>query len=154
MSRQQGVELAKELLTEIMQCRYIDPNGPETGSPRSTWNEVTVYNGLVENPPTTRAGLALPGVTGWQRTVLAEWVDPANPGGAAAGSDLGMRRITVTVTSPTGKISRLVGLRSSFGLAERQSPVSTTYTSWIDISLDGGGGAKSASGVNLVNQVP
>jgi hypothetical protein len=153
-ARQSGLELAKELLTEIMECHYVTPTGSTDGVTRQTWNAVSDYNGLSESPPVSRAGTALSGFTGWTRTALVEWVDPSNPGNAAVGTDQGMKRITVTVTSPGGVVSKVVGLRSSIGLYERQPTMSTTYTSWIDVTLDGGGNAQSDSAADLVNQVP
>lgn len=153
-ARRQGAALAKELLTEIMQCNYVAPAGIIDGTTRLTWVVISDFNGLTENPPTARDGTVLAGWTGWRRSVLVERVDPASPGGAAVVTDLGMNRITVTVASPTGAVTKLVGLRAVQGSTDRQSPAQITFPSWIDITLDGGGTAKAVSGVNFINQVP
>lgn len=156
IARRQGAALAKELLTEIIQCNHVVPTGMIDGSTRQTWIVISDFNGLTENPPLAHDGSTLAGWTGWKRSVLVEQVDPANPGGSAVGSDLGMDRITVTVTvtSPTGAVSKLVALRAAQGSTDRRSPAQLTFPSWIDITLDGGGTAKAMSGVNLLNQVP
>ena len=153
-ARRQGASLAKELLTEIMQCNHVIPTGMTDGTTRQTWVVISDFNGLAENPPLAHDGTTLAGWTGWKRSVLVERVDPASPGGAVAGSDLGMDRITVTVTSPAGAVSKLVALRAAQGSTDRASPAQITFPSWIDVTLDGGGTAKAMSGVNLLNQVP
>jgi hypothetical protein len=116
---------------------------------------VSDYNGLSENPPLNRSGTPVPGYSGWKRTASVAWADPSSPS-AAAGSDMGLKQITVRVTSPRGRDFALVGLRCSSDTYERQAQAATTYASWVDITIEAGTGgtAKVTSGVNLLNQVP
>ncbi len=154
LARRQGVALAKELLTEILQCNHVVLSGMTDGSTRQTWTVISDFNGLIEIPPVAHDGTPLSGWTGWKRGVLVENVNPINPGGPSIGTDMGMDRITVAVESPAGTITKLVALRAVQGSTDRQPPAQITYPSWIDITLDGGGTAKAMSGVNLLNQVP
>jgi MSHA pilin protein MshD len=146
--------LAEQLLTEIVQCRYTDPN-EESGETRATWDDVSDYHGLNEDPPLSRKGIPLAGYTGWQRTVTVRLADPNNLS-SQPGSDLGLKAITVTVVSPAGKSTTLTALRSTNSIYERQAQAQTTYTSWVDIAVQVGSDtqAKSIVGVNLINEVP
>ena len=153
-TQRQGAELATQLLTEIMQLYYTLPAGTTDGSTRQTWVVVSDFNGYSENPAASRSGVALTGYTGWRRGVVVDFVDPANPSGPVVFTDMGMRKITVVVTSPSGIITTLQGLRSAYGASDRDPPTQTNVLSWIDVAIDGGGTAKAESSVNLVNQVP
>jgi MSHA pilin protein MshD len=150
----QGATLARHLLSEIMQCRYADPD-TESGEMRATWDDVSDYDNLTESPPASRSGTPLGGYTGWQRTVQVKWANPNNPGSDAA-ADSGLKRITVTVTSPSGRKTTLTGLRSKNGVYERKPGAQTTYVSWAGLVLQVGAdpGTAAVSGVNLLNQVP
>jgi hypothetical protein len=55
--------------------------------------------------------------TGWQREVTVEWVNPANPALTSL-TDLGLKRITVTVKHDGQVVTRLVALRSDKYSAE------------------------------------
>jgi MSHA pilin protein MshD len=154
--------LAQQLMGEIVQCAYADPSstgtsyplGPENSETRPTYNDVDDYNGYSQTTPTTKTGLALTGFSGWKRTVKVEFFDPATL--AVATSDKGLKRITVTVTSPTNKTTKLVALRAKYGLYEHTLTTPTAFNSWVDIYLQAGSdtGARVYSGVDTVNQVP
>jgi MSHA pilin protein MshD len=154
----QGTSLARQLLSEIMQCRYADPDS-DAGETRATWDDVSDYDNYSETSPTSRSGTALAGYTGWQRSAQVQWVDPTNPA-TTVGTDQGLKRITVTVQGPKGQSFTLTGLRSSGGAAERTPTMGCTYASWVDITLQASSGsgtvstATSVTGVNLVNQIP
>ena len=66
-----------------------------------TYNDVDDYNGYSETAPTFKAGVALTGFLVGGGTVKVEFFDPGEL--AVATSDKGLKRITVTVTSPTNK---------------------------------------------------
>ncbi len=59
-----------------------------------------------------RGGIALSNSAGWQRTVTVEWVDPNNPS-ATAGSDEGLKRITVTAKRNGQVLAQLTALKSN-----------------------------------------
>ena len=153
-------ELARQLLDEIMQNAYADPGsspvfGPESGETRATFDDVDDFDNWQETPPRTKSGTPLPGYDGWRWKVKVSWADPANPG-ASSGSETGLKRIRVTVTTPTGKETTLTALRSKESAYAKKYEARTTYVGGVNITLQVGSetGAKVVSGVNLVNQVP
>jgi hypothetical protein len=95
--------LATELLAEIQQQPYADPNqtpvlGRESGeTARSQFDDADDYTAWTESPPKTRGGANLTGFSGWSRTstvVRARRNSPMQN----AGSDEGLKRITITVS--------------------------------------------------------
>ena len=150
----QAVLLCKDMITEVMQCYYTLPAGSVDGASRGSWLVINDYNGYTELPPSTITGTPITGYDGWTRTVLVELVNPADPNGAAVVTDMGLKRLTVTVTSPSGRGASLVGLRSSIGSFERKPTTQSSFISQIKITLDGGGTAKSSAAVDLNNQAP
>jgi MSHA pilin protein MshD len=153
-------ELARQLLDEIMQNDYADPGpspgfGPESGETRATFNDVDDFDNWRESLPQTKSGVPLPGYDGWSRKVKVSWADPAKPG-TSSGSETGLKRITVTVTTPTGKETTLTALRCKESAYAKKYDARTTYVGGVNITLQVGSetGAKVVSGVNLVNQVP
>jgi hypothetical protein len=134
--------LAQQLLTEILQCYYIDPGfsptfGPESGESvgnRSMFNDVDDYNNWSESPPQLKNGTKLTDYTGWTRTVAVVWADPTTPTKTSA-TDQGLKRVTVTVTDSAGRTTTLVGLRAATGDLERLPATQTTYTTWTGIDL-------------------
>jgi MSHA pilin protein MshD len=156
-----GIDLARQLLSEIMQTRYEDPSGigvwgKESSELRANFDDVDDYDALSESPPVDRSGVAIPGFTGWTRAVQIKWAQWNLPG-ATDNTESGLKRITVTVTSPTKKQFVVTGLRQKYGLYERPVPATqVTYTTWLGISLQVGTDSTNAvvSSVNPVNQVP
>jgi len=155
--------LAQQLMGEIVQYPYSDPNGssnpnvlaPDAGETRSTFNDVGDFNGWSESPPVDRSGVALAGFTGWKRSVAVSFVDPTNPSAATSG-DQGLKRIVVTVTTPLGKSITLTALRTASGLYEHSPSTPITFNSWATVVLQPGtnSGASVSSSVNTVNLVP
>jgi MSHA pilin protein MshD len=153
--------LARQLLDEIMQYAYEEPGvttttlGPEVGETRATYDDVDDFAGYSESPPATKAGVAIPGFTGWTRSVSVIWIDPITPTSIGL-NESGMKKITVTVTSPAGKKTLIAGFRSLYGPYETKPSTQITYTSWVGITLQvGSNAALTASGsINLLNQIP
>jgi hypothetical protein len=152
------LDLAQRLLTEVVQARYLDPGtspvfGPEvadiTGN-RSLFNDVDDYHLWSESPPTAKDGTQLTALTGWSRQVRVDWVDPANPA-TSTSTDLGLKKITVTVTSPKAKATTLTALRASRGLGERKESTATTYVTWAGVDISVGPSLTMSTGVNLAN---
>lgn len=117
--RARAVQLAGQLLTEILDCRYIDegasplfgPEATEVGTTRTLYDDVDDYNGWSETPPKDKTGTTLPNLTGWQREVVVEWVDPANPATVSL-TDQNVKRVTVTVKKNSVVLGRQVALRT------------------------------------------
>ena len=152
--------LARLLLAEIRQCRYTDPDypggfGPGGSETRPTYNDVDDYNGYEQSPPRFKTGAAVPGYDGWMWKASVAWADRSNPQ-TSSGSDTGLKRIIVKVTSPTDRQTVLVGLRSQNSGYDQEPTHSTTYLGWFGVSVQAGSGSTvgAASGANLLNQVP
>lgn len=157
-TRAKGFELAQLLLTEIMQCSYVDPGssptfGAESGESRSTFNDVDDYNNYVESPSVTdKSGNSLSGYSGWSRSVQINWVVPADPTGASSSTETGLKRIRVTATNLiSGDSVTLYGLRSNKGVSELKPPAATTYVEWAGAKVTVGSGAATYVGVNVGN---
>lgn len=156
-----GTVLAQELMTEVVQAAYEDPEDPgeigqesgESGGDRDDWDDVDDYDNWSQTPPEDKAGFAHEGYDDWTRAVTVEYADPDNPNANSA-SDQGLKRVTVTVRSPDGESTILVGLRSSKGALE-QDPLSTgtvTVVTWIGCRLQiGADSAPAVTGTNLLN---
>jgi Tfp pilus assembly protein PilV len=145
--------LASDLLAEIMQAQYTDPD-TEVGEIRATWDDIGDYNGHTQSPPTDSAGAALTGFTGWQRSAAVVFVDPVTL--AVSASDSGLMRITVTAISPRGATVMATALRSRYGQYGRSIRTATTYLAGVRLNLQVGTNSSTRviSGRNFVNQAP
>jgi hypothetical protein len=100
----QAKRLVDQLMAEILALDYresVDPpvfgrESTEDSFARTDWDDVDDYHLWTASPPENRSGTALANSTDWQRDVLVEWVDPADPANTV-GTDQGVKRITVTV---------------------------------------------------------
>ncbi|MDP9175851.1 MAG: prepilin-type N-terminal cleavage/methylation domain-containing protein [Planctomycetota bacterium] len=138
LERWQGYLLAQQLMAEIEQTYFTDPassppSGSAGGGPRTSYNGVSDYNGFVESPPTLRDGTILTDYTGWTRSVVVVSVDPSAPAKPLSNSTL--KKIAVTITSPSGKQYSLIGLRSQLGNYETQTNQQINYVTGVSISL-------------------
>jgi type II secretory pathway pseudopilin PulG len=158
--------LGRSLLGEVAQCTYGTTGGSIVslvilggGGPqdRRAWTTLDDYSGLIDSPPSDRRGGKLSGLAaGWRREVAVERVKPDDPSGASTRStDYGLKRITVTVTGPTGKQTVLTTLRSRWGLPEAAVAANTTrvQAASVHMRLVGGGeihgGGLIANGATL-----
>ena len=154
-----GLALARQLTGEIMQTRYADlvdaTFGIEAGETRATFDDVDDYNNLTESSAAYADGTVIAGATGWQRRATVQWVTPVDPATVSA-TDQGLKRITVTVTSPGGKVTTLVSLRSNGDGYENTPGSQATYTCWAGVSLQVGSyaNARNTQGTNLLNLIP
>jgi hypothetical protein len=90
--------------------------------------------------------------TGWTRAVTVAFADLNNPA-VTAGSETGLRRITVTVTDSKGVQNSLIALRSIGGGTEQAPASQTTYTTWVGVDLKVGSATSTVkTGSNPVNQ--
>jgi hypothetical protein len=119
--RQRGVPLAEDLMTEILQQLYEDPNfGPgsfglgadEVGDgSRKLWEDVDDYDGWSASPPQQKDGTVIQDFDDWQRSVEVDWVDPAALSDAV-GYDTGVKLITVTVSRNGVEVATLQAVRT------------------------------------------
>jgi prepilin-type N-terminal cleavage/methylation domain-containing protein len=97
--------LADELMSEILQQPYSDPDGSntfghETGeatSPRSAFDDVDDYNGWNVSPPQYRDGTAIPNRTGWTQQVQVTRVSLSDPTQTSS-TETGVKRIRVFIS--------------------------------------------------------
>jgi MSHA pilin protein MshD len=114
-----GSFLASGLMGEIMTLAYEEPNGVpvfgldagELSTSRSNYDDVDDFNGWTESPPADRNGVALPGLSGWQRGVKVEWVLATDPNQVSA-VETGAKRITVTVKHGSVPVSAYMAVRT------------------------------------------
>lgn len=152
--------LARALLYEAEQCPYGTTGGSivpvvviTVGTPtRASFTTIDDYNGYSESSATAQDGTALTGYAGWQRSVLVERVDPADPlGSSTRSTDKGMKRITVTVRAPTGETTSLTALRSRWSIADLDGTPGTRRAQAVTIHLRTSGGVDLYSGALVPN---
>lgn len=96
--------LADEIMSEILQQAYTDPDGSNTfghesgepTSPRSAYDDVDDYDGWNVSPPQYRDGTAIANRTNWRERVTVTRIVPTNPTQTSA-TDQGAKRIRVTI---------------------------------------------------------
>ncbi len=112
--RGQGLELAHDLMDEILAQPYDDPSGssaiPSTGN-RSQFDNVGDYAGWSETPPDDKSGTPLPGFAGWTRSVAIRYVQAGNIALGNA-TDTGISEVTVRVLRGSNEVARLTGIRT------------------------------------------
>jgi prepilin-type N-terminal cleavage/methylation domain-containing protein len=161
IKKRQAVQLGNDLLAEIEQYPYEDPDANptfgvdagETSGSRPTYDDVDDYNGYSESPPEDSSGSAYSAYSGWTRQVSVQYVNGTDLGVSA--TDLGLKKITVTVTDPNGAQTSLYTLRSSYSQREVEPTSETTYVGGVTIELragesSGGTIVSSATPLNLI----
>ena len=115
-----GLPLAQDLLAEILQQAYEDPNtpvlfGPEAGeatSHRADFDDVDDYHNWSASPPQRKNGAPMNDLAGWERHVEVVWVNPDELS-QTVGSDQNVKRITVTVTYNDMTVGSVSAFRTS-----------------------------------------
>jgi len=160
IKKRQAVQLANDLLAEIAQYPYADPDANlfglelnEVGAQRAAFDDVDDYNNYSESPPKSRDGTALSGFTGWTREVTVQYCN--NIDLSTVGTDQGLKKIRVLVTDPNGATTSLYTLRSSYTPRETEPDVYTTYVGSVTIELQAGSsGSRIVSAATPLNLVP
>jgi len=118
--RVNGEYLAEELMAEIQGLPYWDPVaqsglGPETGETtpgdRTLFDDVDDYDGWSASPPQDRNATAIPGFTGWTRSVTVDWLNSNTLGRVTAES--GVKGIVITVEDNGKVVDRLYALQTN-----------------------------------------
>jgi hypothetical protein len=113
--------LADELLSEILQTGYAEPSGSlafgpdgaESTGPRSAFDDVDDYHGWSASPPQYRDGSNMPDRADWRQRVEVQRVTPADPT-QTSGSDLGAKRIRVTIEYRDEPLAEQFAVRTNF----------------------------------------
>jgi hypothetical protein len=158
-----GGTLARGLMSEILQARYLEPgvnvwfglDDGESALVRATWDDVDDYNGLSECPPATKSDAAITGAAGWTRKVAVAYVQPDNPNQTSS-TDTGLVRITVSATSPTGVTTTLQALRSDGSIYDQPPRINTTFVSWVGAEMQIGSdqARRLTTGTHMLNRIP
>lgn len=154
---QDAQALAQQLLAEILQQPYQDPDqlplfGRELGefsNNRSNWDDVDDYHGW-SAPPQQKDGTAFPGYDNWTQEVTIRYAKISDPN-VNSFSDSGLKRITIKVTDPNGRVTTIEALRSEWGMLEQSAEVTSTVNTWVGNKLQVGSGLPQQSGVNVFN---
>jgi MSHA pilin protein MshD len=117
-----GQSLAQSLKAEILQQDYSDPNdtpvfGIESGestTTRADFDDVDDYNGWVSDPPEQKDGSQISDLSGWERSVTVEWINPDDIT-QVMGSESNAKRVTVDVSCNNKNVASLVAIRSNYG---------------------------------------
>jgi MSHA pilin protein MshD len=119
--RSRGMLLAEDLMSEILQQHYEDPDyalgsfglaAAEVGDgSRALWEDVDDYDGWSASPPQAKDGTELTGFDGWTRAVSVSWVTRADPAVVSA-SDTGVKVVVVTVSCDGQEVATLTALRT------------------------------------------
>ncbi len=155
-----GPRLAEMLIAEIMTMPYDEPDGAgpkgldsgESGGDRADFDDVDDYQGWSESTIQAKNGTPLPNTVGWTRTADVWWVDRAN-GNVWIIHDTGLKRFTVTVTSPDGVVTECRGMRGRWGILEQPPTVDKTVVTLIEATLAVGSATESRQSTNLMNHV-
>jgi len=156
-----GLALAGNLMTEILCTRYKDQDSTSTSGPepdeangsRAYFDDVDDYDNWFASPPQTKNGMTLADYDGWTRKVNVTFADPMQPA-QNSGSDSGLKRITVSVTSDKNVETKLVALRAENGAYEYTIARDTTLVGSVGVTLQiGQAGPAVVSGINLLNEV-
>ena len=153
-----GTLLAQQLMTEALQQPFQQPGttpgfGPRSGQARPAYDAVDCYNGYTASPPASAAGAALAGYTGWTQSAAVSFVSPASPM-TNTNTTTTLKKVTVTVTSPSGRPFTLVGWRSKFGAYEQTPLTVTTYVTGVAVTVQGASPTKAVqTGAHPLNIV-
>jgi len=117
----QSQALASALLSEVMASAFSDPQGGaafgidtgETAGARGTFDDVDDFSGYTEIGPTDALGNNIVWATGWERRVTVANVLIDNPNKEESNeTDTGLRRVTVSVTSPRQQVRTITALKA------------------------------------------
>ncbi|GAB5407271.1 MAG: hypothetical protein Aurels2KO_55020 [Aureliella sp.] len=140
---QLGPSLARGLMCEILQTPYTDPEGfggaigldPGEGSTnRLSFDDVDDFHGWSSVSPVHPDGTGMPIGAGWQRQVTVEFLDPSTF--TVTATDMGLKRIGVTVTSPGGKVTAVETLRSRLGANERPPAADRVIVAGVTVAIE------------------
>lgn len=106
----QATAIAEAYLEEALSKQFTDPDPPEGGETRATFDDVLDYNGLNESPPRDQNDAPIAALAGY--TVNVQVATAAlNDITLASGNAV---RVQVTVTSPAGGTIIVSGYRTNY----------------------------------------
>lgn len=120
--RTTGARLADQLMSEILMQSYEEPDdtpafgreSTESGGDRANYDDVDDYHDWTASPPENKDGSLIPDRTGWRRSVTVQLADPSDLAQASV-SDVGLKKITVTVSFNDVVVASLLAIRADTG---------------------------------------
>jgi prepilin-type N-terminal cleavage/methylation domain-containing protein len=121
-NRAVALGLADELMAEILQTVYSDPNGTpafgpegaESSGPRSVFDDIDDFHLWSKSPPQYRNGTLMLDRNDWRHRVVVDYVQPGNPTLATVGNtDQGVKRIRVFVEYRGVVLAEQLALRTN-----------------------------------------
>lgn len=117
VARARGILLAQDLMSEILIHEYEEPidlptfgrEGGESDLLRSDYDDIDDFHGWSASPPQNSDGSERTDLNGWQRTISVVFTDPQDVT-ATSISDLGLKRVTVTVTHNGIQVGELIAV--------------------------------------------
>ncbi len=107
----QAAIIAEAYLEEALTKEFTDPNPPEGGETRATYDDVLDYNNIVaESPPRDQNGTPIAALAGY--SVNVQVIPEAF--GTPAVSSANAVRVQVTVTTPAGGSIVVSGYRTNY----------------------------------------
>ena len=117
--RSRGSTLAHDLMAEILQVAYEEPDGPgalgrdsgESAGDRADFDDVDDYDDWDAGPPELKDGTPLSLPAGWSRWVEVQWI-VANNFTLTSGTETDVKRIIVTVKHNNFIMAQLTAIRT------------------------------------------
>ena len=117
--RSRGSTLAHDLMAEILQAPYEEPDGPaalgrdsgESGGDRKDFDDIDDYDGWVSEPPELKDGTPLSLPAGWSRAVEVRWIVASNLT-LTSGTETDAKRIIVTVKHKNVTMAQVTAIRT------------------------------------------
>lgn len=139
----EGHILAQELVSEIMQLQYEDPDDPplwgtegsESRTTRADFDDVDDYDGWTSSTIQDKAGNVRAEYVGWTRTARLEYVHAQTLAGMGKTTDTGVKGIRVSVIAPNGDTYTFDAMRARASVLDYQYEYERTFESWIGIDL-------------------
>lgn len=134
-NRAKALMLADELLTEIVQTNYHDPDTKdgmgrdlgENGASRTAFDDVDDYDRWNSTPPMDRFGAVKSDYAGWTRQVDVGYVDKSDPNGEflSPSAKTGVKKIRVTVLFKGDELMKLESIQTEIWAAALASADAT-----------------------------
>jgi Tfp pilus assembly protein PilV len=117
--RSRGSTLAHDLMAEILQAPYEEPDGAgalgrdpaESGGNRANFDDVDDYDDWSSSPPELKDGTPLSLPVGWSRWVEVRWIF-ANNLTLTSGTETDAKRIVVTVKHNNVTMAQITAIRT------------------------------------------
>lgn len=150
--RLRAVKLANLFLSEALAKPFVDPDdnattlgatSAELAGPRSDWNDFDDFHGLHMATLVDADGVAIPDTVGWSAVISGAYADPSNPT-VAFGTPTDLKKLTLTLTDPSGTNYSFEAFKSNFGLLQEGQSTDILSSMEATASINGRSWTSSA----------